>query len=130
MIRNIALDITEADLQQMSDEDLAVLEDDLLLEQELDNSKQARFSAGKAVVWILMILGIVLLMTLYARLLPTSKLGALNLPLYLIALFGGMMLGHFAWKAAGRTVRSGVRFLLSHWPLVLMIVAQVYALTR
>lgn len=118
----ISLDITAADLEQMNDEDLAALEDQLLLDQELDTSKAARFSAGRAVVWLLMIVGMVLLMSLFSRL-PTSKLGPLNIPLYLIALGGGAALGHYAWKAAGRTVRSTVRFLLSHWPLVLMIVA-------
>jgi hypothetical protein len=120
---------TEADLQQMSDEDLAALEDELLLEQELDTSKRARFSAGRAVVWVLMIVGIVLLMELSSRL-PTSRLGPFNLPLYLMALGGGAALGHYAWKAAGRTVRSGVRILLAHWPVVFYIVAQLYALSR
>jgi hypothetical protein len=121
--------ITDGDLEQMSDADLAVLEDDLLLEQELDTSKQARFSAGRAVVWVLMIIGIVLCMSLMSRL-PTSKLGALNLPLYLIALFGGAALGHYAWKAAGRTFRNGVRILVANWPVVFYVVAQLYAISR
>jgi hypothetical protein len=120
---------TDGDLEQMSDTDLAVLEDELLLEQELDTSKQARFSAGRAVVWVLMIVGIVILMGLFSRL-PTSKLGPLNIPLYLIALGGGAALGHYAWKAAGRTVRSAVRLLLSHWPILLALAAQLYAFTR
>jgi hypothetical protein len=125
----ISLDINEQDLEQMSDEDLAVIEDQLLLDQELDSSKQARFTAVRGVVFLLMVVGIVILMALFSRL-PTSKLGPLNIPLYLIALGGGAAMGHFAWKAAGRTIRNGVRLLLGHWPVVLYVVAQLYSFSR
>lgn len=125
----ISLDINEKDLEQMSDEDLAVIEDQLLLDQELDSSKHARFTAVRGVVFLLMIVGIVIMMLLYAQL-PTSKLGPLNIPLYLIAIFGGAALGHYAWKALGRTVRNGVRVLVANWPVVLYVVAQLYAFSR
>lgn len=125
----VSLDINEHDLEQMSDEDLAVIEDQLLLDQELDSSKQARFTAVRGVVFLLMVVGIVIMMALLSRL-PTSKLGPLNIPLYLLALGIGAGLGHYAWKAAGRTVRNGVRILVANWPVVLYVVAQLYAFSR
>lgn len=117
---------TAGDLEQMNDTDLAALEDELLLEQELDTSKNARFSAARAVVWLLMIIGIVIMLGLFSRL-PTSKLGPLNIPLYLIALGGGAALGHFAWKAVGQTIRSLIRLALEYWPILLYVGAQLFA---
>lgn len=117
--------VNEAELEHMSDADLAALEDRLLLEQELELTKGSAFTAGKVVVWLLSAVGIALAMALFSRL-PTEKLGPINIPLYLGAFGLGIVAGHGAWKAAGRPVRTGVRWLLTHWPVVLYIAALFY----
>ena len=123
------LTVNEADLERMTDDDLAILEDRLRLESELDSSPRAQFSAGRVVVWVLSLMGIGITMSLYSRL-PTEKLGPLNIPIYLGVLALGVVGGHLVWSTAGRQVRTVVRWLLSHWPGVLYLSAQVYSLTR
>ena len=123
------LALKDADLERMSDADLAALEDRLLLDSELDSSPRARFSAGKAVVWVLSAIGIGLMMSIYAQF-PTEKLGPLNIPIYLGVLAVGILAGHKVWSIAGRQVRTVIRWLLGHWPAVLYVGAQAYSLTR
>lgn len=121
--------VKDEDLEKMSDAALAKLEDRLLLESELDSSPKARFSAGRAVVFVLSAIGIAACLSLMT-LLPTEKLGPINIPIYLGALFLGIIGGHWIWSIAGQQVRTGVRWLLNHWPVVLVVVAQVYSLVR
>jgi hypothetical protein len=123
------LTVNEADLERMSDDELATLEDRLLLETELDSSPKARFSAGKAVVWVLSAVGIGIMMGIYSRF-PTERLGPLNIPIYLGVLVLGIVAGHKVWSAAGRQIRTVIRWLLGHWPAVLYVSAQIYSLTR
>lgn len=117
--------VNEAELERMSDTDLAILEDRLLLEQELELTKRSAFTAGKVVVWVLSAVGVVITLGLFSRL-PTEKLGPINIPLYLGAFGAGIVAGHGAWKVAGRQVRTGVRWLLTHWPVVLYLAALFY----
>lgn len=121
--------VKDEELEKMSDAALAKLEDRLLLESELDTSPKARFSAGRAVVFVLSAIGIAICLSLMS-LLPTQKLGPINIPIYLGALFLGIIGGHWAWSIAGQQVRTGIRWLLNHWPVVLVVVAQVYSLVR
>ncbi len=121
--------ITDADLDTMSDDELATLEDQLLLDNELDLSKNARFTAGRAVVWVMTIISVVIALALLSRL-PTRNLGPLNIPLYLIALGVGAAAAHWLWGAAGRHLRGAVRLLLNYWPIVLYVGAQVFVLLR
>ena len=112
------------DLETMSDAALATLEDQLLLENELDLSKNAQLSVGRVVVFVLSIVFIVILMALYSRL-PTEKLGPLNIPLYLGCLAGGAILGHLTWQHAGQGVRTVTRWVVGNWPVLLVIVVQL-----
>lgn len=123
------LTLTDADLGRMSDGDLAVLEDQLLLYAELDTSKGARFTAGRLVVYALSAVGIVVLLGFLSRF-PTARLGPISILLYLGAIFGGILVAHRLWSAAGRPVRTGVRWLLGHWPVILYLGAQLYRLTH
>jgi hypothetical protein len=120
---------SDADLEHLSDVELAELEDQLLLEGELDLSRKAQFTAGRAVVWALTLICIVIAMALLSRL-PTEKLGPLNIPLYLAALGGGAAAAHLLWRAAGRQVRAGIRWVLRHWPVALYLVATVWQALR
>ena len=52
------------DLERMSDAELADLEDRLLLQEELDLSPRAQLTAGRVVVWVLTIVGIVVSLSL------------------------------------------------------------------
>ncbi len=117
--------VNEAELERMSDTDLAILEDRLLLEQEFELTRRSAFTAGKAVVWVLSALGVAVALALFSKL-PTEKLGPLNIPLYLGAFGAGIVAGHGAWKVAGRQVRTGVRWLLTHWPVFLYLAALFY----
>lgn len=119
----------DADLEHLSSEELAELEDQLLLEGELDLSKNAQLTAGRAVVWALTLVCIVIAMALLSRL-PTEKLGPLNIPLYLAALGGGAAAAHLLWRAAGRQPRAGTRWVLRHWPVALYLVATVWQVLR
>ena len=110
--------LRDEDLTQFSDTELAELEDELLLAEELDLSSRARFTSGRLVVYALSAIGIVVMLALFSRL-PTEKLGPLNIPLYLLALGLGAAGAHLAWARAGQRVREGVRWALGHWPLVL-----------
>lgn len=110
----------DEELEHLSDEELAELEDQLLLEAELDLSRKGQFTAGRAVVWALTVVCIVLAMALFSRL-PTEKLGPLNIPIYLAALGGGAAAAHLLWRAAGRRVRAGTRWVLRHWPVALYL---------
>lgn len=121
--------LRDEDLLQLSDAELAELEDELLLAEELDLSSRARFSAGRLVVYALSAVCIVLLLALFSRL-PFEKLGPLGIPLYLLPLGLGAAGAHLAWSRAGRTVRERVRWGLAHWPLVLYAVGVVYQLTH
>ena len=119
----------DADLEHLSSEELAELEDQLLLEGELDLSRNAQLTAGRAVVWALSLVCIVIAMALLSRL-PTEKLGPLNIPLYLAALGGGAAAAHLLWRAAGRGVRAGTRWVLRHWPVALYLGATVWQALR
>ena len=119
------LAISDADLDRMSDTELAELEDRLLLDSELDLSRDAQFTRGRIVVWVLTVLGVLLALGLYARL-PTEKLGPLNIPLYLLAFGLGATGAHWLWSAAPRPAREGVRWLLHHWPVALYLAAILY----
>jgi Na+/glutamate symporter len=121
--------VKDDELEKMSDAALASLEDRLLLESELDTSPRARFSAGKAVVYLLSAIGIAVGLSLMS-LLPTQKLGPINIPIYLGALFLGIIGGHWVWSVAGQPVRTGIRWLLGHWPIVLYLTAMGYSLVR
>ncbi len=127
MFGSIPIMVKDADLEKMSDAALATLEDKLLLESELDTSPRGRFSAGKGVVYVLSAIGIAICLGLMSRL-PTEKLGPLNIPIYLAALFAGILGGHWVWSVAGQSIRTGVRWLLNHWPVVLYLGAQLYSL--
>ncbi len=120
---------SDEDLEHLSNDELAELEDQLLLEGELDLSKHAQLTAGRAVVWALTLVFIVLAMALLSRL-PTEKLGPLNIPLYLAALGGGAAAAHLLWRAAGRQVRAGTRWMLRHWPVALYLGAIVWQALR
>ena len=125
----VPLSITDADLEAMRDDELAVLEDQLLVDNELDLSKNARFTAGRAVVWVLTIIGVVIALFLYSRL-PTRNLGPLNIPLYLIALGVGAAAAHRLWGVAGRHVRGGIRLLLNYWPVLLFLGVRLFILVK
>jgi hypothetical protein len=118
-------DAADADLEQMSDDALARLEDQLLLVAELDLSPRAQFTAGRVVVWVLTLIGVGIALTLYARL-PTEKFGVLNIPLYLGALGVGAGAAHLLWRASGRRVREITRWLLHSWPLLIYLGATLY----
>jgi hypothetical protein len=119
----------DEDLEHLSDVELAELEDQLLLEAELDLSRKAQFTAGRAVVWALTLVFIVIAMAMLSRL-PTEKLGPLNIALYLAALGGGAAVAHLLWRAAGRQVRAGTRWVLRHWPVALYLGATVWQALR
>lgn len=123
------LAIGDADLERMSDADLAALEDRLLTDAELDLSPRSQFTSGRAVVWVLTLLGVLTALGLYSRL-PTQRLGPLNIPLDLGAIGLGAGAAHLLWSAAGRRVREAVRWLLGYWPLLLYLAAMVYSHTR
>jgi drug/metabolite transporter (DMT)-like permease len=120
-----ALSISDADLERMGDDELAALEDRLLLETELDLSLESQFTSGRAVVWVLTALGIVVALSLFSRL-PTQRLGPLSIPLYLGAIGLGAAAAHLLWSAAGRRARETVRWVLGYWPLLLYLGAMVY----
>lgn len=111
---------SEEELEHLSDEELAELEDQLLLEAELDLSRKGQFTAGRAVVWALTVICVVLAMALFSRL-PTERLGPLNIPIYLGALGGGAAAAHLLWRGAGRRIRGGTRWVLRHWPVALYL---------
>ena len=121
--------LRDEDLTQFSDTELAELEDELLLAEELDLSSRARFTAGRLVVYALSAVGIVLMLALFSRL-PTERLGPLSIPIYLLAFGLGAAGAHLAWARAGRRVREGVRWALGHWPLLLYAVGVVYQVTH
>lgn len=121
--------LRDEDLTQFSDTELAELEDELLLAEELDLSSRARFTAGRLVVYALSAVGIVLMLALFSRL-PTERLVPLSIPIYLLAFGLGAAGAHLAWARAGRRVREGVRWALGHWPLLLYAVGVVYQLTH
>lgn len=123
------LSIADADLERMSDTELADLEDRLLLDSELDLSANAQFSRGRIVVWLLTILGVVIALSLYSRL-PTERLGPLNIPLYLGAFGLGAAGAHLLWRHVGRRPREAVRWLLHHWPVPLYLAAAIYRATH
>lgn len=108
----------------LSDAELAMLEDELLLENELRS--KGRFTGPRLMLFFLTFLSILLWSALYARVLPSQKLGPLNIPLYVVML--GMAIGtvHFGWKLLGWQVRSAVRFVLGHWTAVLYLLAVLY----
>ncbi len=123
------LAISDADLERMSDTQLAELEDRLLTESELDLSPGAQFTRGRLVVWALTIIGVVVALSLYSRL-PTDRLGPLNIPLYLGAFGLGAASAHLFWSRAGRRVRESVRWLLGYWPMLLYIAGIIYRHTH
>lgn len=112
------LALTDADLERMSDLQLAELEDRLLLHDELDTSRGAQLSVGRAVVFFLGVVGWVACLALLSRL-PTERLGPLNIPLYLGSMAVGFGGAHLLWARAGRPARSAVRWVLGHWPVAL-----------
>lgn len=121
--------VNEDELEQLSDVELARLEDRLRLEQELDVRKGAQFTAGRVIVFVLSALGIALALMVLSRALPTERLGPLNIPLYLMAIGAGIGLGHGAWYLAGYAVRNAVRWVLGHWPVVLFILVGLVRLS-
>lgn len=123
------LSISDADLERLSDTQLAELEDRLLTDSELDLTPGAQFTRGRVVVWALTIMGVVIALSLYSRL-PTQKLGPLNIPLYLGAFGLGAASAHLFWSRSGRRVRESVRWLLGYWPMLLYLAGIVYAHTR
>jgi len=124
-----ALSISDADLERMSDADLATLEDRLLTDAELDLSPRAQFTSGRVVVWVLTLIGVLVALGLYSRL-PTRNLGPLNIPLYLGAIGLGAGAAHLLWSAAGQRARETVRWLLGYWPLLLYLAGMVYSHTH
>ncbi len=123
------LSIGDADLERMSDADLAALEDRLLTEAELDLSAKAQFTSGRVVVWVLTVIGVVIALGLFSRL-PTDKLGPLSIPLYLGAFGLGAGAAHLLWARAGQRIRETIRWLLGYWPLLLYLAGIIYSHTR
>ena len=119
------LPINDADLERMSDDDLAALEDQLQLDIELDLSLKSQFTSGRVVVGVLTIFGIVIVLMLYSRL-PTQKLGRLNIPLYLGTIGLGAAGAHLLWSAVGSRARETVRWLLGYCPMLLYLGATAY----
>lgn len=117
--------VRDEDLGQLSDAALAELEDQLLLATELDLSSRAQFTSGRLVVYALSAIGMVLLLSLHS-LLPTERLGPLNIPLYLLALGAGAGGAHLLWARVGMGIRAPVRWALAHWPVLLYLLALLY----
>lgn len=121
--------VNEDELDQLSDVELARLEDRLRLEQELDTRKSAQLTVGRVIVFVLSALGIALTLMVFARVVPTERLGPLNIPLYLMAIGAGIGLGHGVWLVAGYAVRNALRWVLGHWPVVLFIIVALARLS-
>jgi drug/metabolite transporter (DMT)-like permease len=124
-----SLDVADADLERMTDAQLVELEDRLLLDQELDSSKNARFSVGRAVVFVLTLFVWGIVLTFYAKL-PTERLGPLNIPLYIGTLFVAVVVSTTLWSKMGRGPRTAIRWIAGHWPLALYVAAILYRFTR
>lgn len=116
-------DVSEALLnaRQLTDHDLAWLEDQLYLSAELDGRRAAVTSGPRIMLFALSVLAFQLLLGLVAQLLPTARLGPLNIPLYLGVLGLAFVAVQAAWRVAGQQVRTAVRYLFRYWPAALYL---------
>lgn len=115
------------EFEGLTDEDLAVIEDDLLLANELAST--GRLTLPRLMLFFLMFVSVMLWSAVYGKLLPSQKLGPLNIPLYLAMLGLAIATVQVGWKLVGWPVRNAVRFLLAHWLGVLYLLGVLYGLS-
>jgi hypothetical protein len=115
---------TPDDLDTMSPRELAVLEDDLLCENEL--AGQGPVTLPRIMLYFLMFVSIGVWSYLYDVALPADKLGPLNIPLYLIMLALAIGTVRYGWRVVGWPVRHAVRAVLSRWVFVIYLFAVLY----
>lgn len=113
------------ELDRMSDEALAALEDQLLLDAELNGSAKAQFSLARGMIFVLTFVTFMIYLQVYARVLPHDKLGPLNIPLYLLTLGLAVATVHVGWTHLPRPGRQGIRWALDHWPMVFYLGAML-----
>lgn len=125
----------QADLNQLSDQELLTLEDKLLLQNELDHSPLALFSPGRLAITF----SGLLLFLLYLLLLSfgLAALTQLNIPVYPLAIFlyvgclaAGLFSAQALWRRMGLYPRVIVRTLLHYWPVTFTIAAYLFYLFR
>ncbi len=114
-------------LESLSDTELAALEDELLLYAELNTGRRTQTSLPRVMLYgVTLVIGVAYLAALGA-VLPTQKLGPLNLLLFVVAGLGAVVSTEVLWRAAGRRVRTAVRWLLWHWPVALYVAVTIWA---
>lgn len=115
----------------MSDRELLLEEDRLLLQDELSLFRQyTRWSAGRFAVLVLSIAYFGLFMGLFALL--NRKFGPREGNILLIipvlgCLWLGVTFGQRTWKASGPARRSALRTFMHYWPVSLWIMSTVIA---
>lgn len=128
----LASDVSEALLnaEQLTDHDLAWLEDQLSLSAELDGRRDALTSGPRIMLFVLVFVTFQALLLLMARTLPVSRLGPLNILLYVAMLGVAIWLVHAGWRVVGQRVRTAIRYLFRYWPAALWLWASLLQLAR
>lgn len=116
------------ELEQMSDEELVLEEDRLLLENELNPFRRnRRFAAGRFMLGILILPFWGLALGLMAYIQKTwdpwilRSGNPLLIPAYLSCLGAGIFGAHLLWRSVGPHGRSRIRLLLRYWPVTLYL---------
>lgn len=111
-------------LEELDDEELARLEDRLLMEREIDWTFRSGASAGRIVIVILFVALFLILKAAATRLLGGMDLGVVLFIASYLLLLGVAIVGAWAiWRSIGRPGRRVLRLALHYWPLTLYILA-------